>query len=144
MPFEVFDLGLTDFGKAWEFQKEIFSKVKAGLLKSTLIVCQHYPVITLGRSADKNNILIGKEELEKRMIKTYEIERGGDVTYHDPAQLIAYPVFNLIHFKKDIWLFLRYLEEVTIALLSGYGLRCKRYPGMTGVWPFGLYERPVW
>ncbi len=134
MRFEVFDLGLTDFRKAWKFQKEIFGKVKDNFLESGLIICQHYPVITLGRSANKKNILISEQELRLKNIPVYEIERGGDVTYHDRSQLIAYPVFNLNYLKKDIHLFLRQLEEVAIDLLGDLGVKGRRYPGMTGVW----------
>jgi len=134
MRFEIFDLGLTDFRKAWEFQKEIFGRVKDNLLESGLILCRHYPVITLGRSAHRKNILINEQELEKRNIPVYEVERGGDVTYHDQSQLTAYPVFNLNYLKKDIHLFLRQLEEVVIDLLGDLGVKAARYPGMTGVW----------
>ena len=134
MRFDVFDLGLTDFRKAWEFQKDIFARVKKGLLESGLIICQHYPVITLGRSADRKNILIGEQELKQRGISICVVERGGDVTYHDPAQLTLYPIFNLNYLKKDIHLFLRQLEEVVIGLLEDFGIEGKRYSGLTGVW----------
>jgi len=134
MWFEVFDLGLTDFHKAWEFQKDIFARVKGGLLESGLIICRHNPVITLGRSADRNNILVGERELIQRGISICEVQRGGDVTYHDPAQLTLYPIFNLNYLKKDIHLFLRQLEEVIIRLLGDCGIEGKRYPGKTGVW----------
>lgn len=134
MQFEVFDLGLIDFAKARQFQKELFSGVKAGYLKSGLILCRHYPVITLGRSAKKENILISEQELKARGIQVYEIERGGDVTYHGPGQIIAYPVFNLDFFKKDIRFFLRFLEEIIIDLLGDFGINVERQIGLTGVW----------
>lgn len=134
MQFEVFDLGLVDFKKGWEFQREIFSKVKFGILESELIICQHYPVITLGRSAKRRNILVSQEELKNKGILVYEIERGGDVTYHGPGQLMAYPIFNLNYLKKDIHLFLRQLEEIVIDLLLDLGIRGNRRSGLTGVW----------
>ncbi len=134
MQFEVFDLGLVDFKKAWDFQKEIFQEVKNVLLESGLIFCQHYPVITLGRTANKKNILVSEQELKMRGITISEIERGGDVTYHGPGQLIVYPIFNLNYYKKDIHLFLRQLEGITITLLSDFGIEASRYPGLTGVW----------
>ncbi len=134
MEFKVFDLGLTDFKKAWEFQQEIFQEVKNGALESGLILCQHYPVITLGRTAHKNNILASWQELKIKGIPVYEIERGGDVTYHGPGQLTAYPVFNLKYLKKDIHWFLRYLEGIIIGCLSDLGARTHRISGLTGVW----------
>jgi len=134
MQFKIFDLGLIDFIKAWQFQKEIFEKVKGGYLNSVLIFCQHYPVITLGRSANRKNILIPEDELQKRGIKIYEIERGGDVTYHGPGQLTIYPIFNLNYLKKDIHWFLRQLEDVIIGCLLDFGIKVKRRNGLTGVW----------
>lgn len=134
MQFEIFDLGLVDFKKAWECQKEIFNAVKNGLFESGLIFCRHYPAFTLGRSANKKNILISEEELKIRGISVYEIERGGDVTYHGPGQIIAYPIFNLNYLKKDIYLFLRNLEQIIIDLLSDLGIKANRRSGLTGVW----------
>ncbi len=134
MRFEVFDLGLTDFKIACEFQKKIFADVKTNLLKSALILCRHQPVITLGRGAKKENIKASENELGKKGIGIYALERGGDVTYHGPGQLIAYPVFNLNHLKKDIHLFLRQLEEVIIGLLFEFGIKALRRANLTGVW----------
>lgn len=134
MEFKVFDLGLVEFKQAWEFQKEIFQKVKNGLLESGLILCQHYSVITLGRSADKKNILISEQGLRDKGISVYPIERGGDVTYHGPGQLMVYPVFNLNYFKKDIHLFLRNLEQAVIDFLGQWGIEANRRLGLTGVW----------
>lgn len=134
MEFKVFNLGLVDFKRAWEFQREIFQEVKNGLLESGLILCQHYPVITLARTANKKNLLISEEELELRGIQLCEIERGGDIAYHGPGQLMVYPIFNLNYLKKDIHLFLRQLESITIALLSDFGIEASRYQGLTGVW----------
>jgi len=134
MQIEKFDLGLINFSKAWDFQKEVFKAVKYEDIYSALILCQHYPVITLGRSADRRNILADEQKLNSKGIQIYEIERGGDVTYHGPGQLIAYPIFNLKYFKKDIHLFLRYLEETVIELLYDLGIKGTRYAGLTGVW----------
>lgn len=131
---KIFDLGLADFRKAWDFQKEIFQAVKSEEFSKALIISQHYPVITLGRSANKKNILLGERELTLKGIQTYSIERGGDVTYHGPGQLIAYPIFNLNYIKKDIRFFLRYLEGVVIEFLSDFGIKPLRRPGLTGVW----------
>jgi len=134
MEFRVFNLGLVDFKKAWEFQKQVFKKAKNNYLNAALILCRHHPVITFGRQARRENIKVTLSELEKRGIQFYEIERGGDVTYHGPGQLIAYPVFNLNYFKKDIHLFLRQLEESAINFLSAFAIKGDRRKGSTGVW----------
>lgn len=134
MQFEIFDLGLIDFRKAWDFQKEIFLKVRDGYIPSALILCQHNPVITLGRSRKRDNILISEAELKNKGIEVYDIERGGDVTYHGPGQLTVYPIFDLHYFNRDIHKFLRYLEDMVINLLTDFGINAIRYPGLTGVW----------
>lgn len=134
MQIEVFDLGLIDYRTAWDFQKEAFKVVKYENFANTLILCQHFPVITLGRTTDRKNILVDESELSLKKIKVYQIERGGDVTYHGTGQLTVYAIFNLNYLKKDIHFFLRYLEEVTIELLYDLGVKGTRYPGLTGVW----------
>lgn len=132
--FKVFDLGLTDFKVVWDFQKDVFAQVKANLLKGALIFCRHYPVITLGRSAHLQNIRVSALELEKRGIPVYEIERGGDVTYHGPGQLVVYPIFALDLGLRDIHLFLRRLEDAVIRMLGRFGVSGERKEGLTGVW----------
>jgi len=134
MDFEVFDIGLIAFSRAWQFQKEVWKAVRNSQICNALIICRHYPVITLGRLTNKNNILISQSELHSRKIPICEIERGGDVTYHGPGQIIAYPIFNLDYFGKDIHNFLRELEEVVIDLLWDFAVFGRRYPGLTGVW----------
>jgi len=134
MPFKIFDLGVINFQKAEQFQKEVFKAVKNNFLKSALILCQHYPVITLGRQAKKLNIKASGEELKKRGIPLYGIERGGDVTYHGPGQLMVYPILNLTYLRRDIPLFLRMLEELAMQVLSDFGIFSQRRPGLTGVW----------
>jgi len=137
MQFKIFNSGLVDFKKIWDFQKQILQAVKNQEIPSALILCQHYPVITLGRTANKKNILISEGELRNRGIQICEIERGGDVTYHGPGQLMLYPVFNLNYLKKDIHWFLRQLEEAVIVYLSDMGIKGQRRPGLTGVWVNG-------
>jgi len=134
MQIEIFDLGLVNFKSAWHIQKAIFKAVKYGNLKDTLILAQHNPVITLGRSANRKNILMDEQELNLKGIQIYEIERGGDVTYHGPGQLTVYPIFNLNHIKKDIHFFLRRLEDVIIEFLGDFGVSGFKRPGLTGVW----------
>lgn len=134
LSFKIFDLGLVDYKAALEYQHNIFSNVKSGVLKSALIICRHSPVITLGRQADKNNIIADETMLRNKGVGICGIERGGDVTYHGPGQITAYPVFNLCFLKKDIHLFLRQLEQTVIDLLSDFGIIAVRKDGLSGVW----------
>lgn len=134
MDFKILDLGLIDYKSAWELQKKIFQQVKNGRLNAALLICSHYPVITLGRRANKKNILIAKEKLHSEGINIYEVERGGEVTYHGPGQLTAYPVFNLEFLKKDVHWFLRQLESITIECLLDFSINAHTRHGLTGVW----------
>jgi len=134
MAFKLFDLGLADFQSAWDFQKKIFLQVKQKELFSALILCQHKPVITLGRKSKRENILTEETELERSNIKTYQIERGGDVTYHGPGQLCIYPIANLAYFKRDINWFLRSLEATLLEVLFDFGIKAEAIPGLTGIW----------
>lgn len=135
MELIVFDLSLTGYDEALSFQKQTWQKVRENILPSALIICEHYPVITLGRQGKPANILAGPEDLRQKNITVFSTDRGGDVTYHGPGQIIFYPVFNLNFFGKDIHLFLRNLEEAVIRYLNEkigiYGHRLSEY---TGVW----------
>lgn len=132
--FEVLDLGLIDYRQALSFQKSLARDVAAGIRQSTLILCEHNPVITLGRQARKENILKAEAELTAAGIKIVNTNRGGDVTLHLPGQLIVYPVFDLRRSGRNIHIFLRNLEEAVILLLEDYGIRGHRQEGLTGVW----------
>lgn len=134
MDLKIVNLGLVHFKEAYLKQQELFDEVRLAHLEAGLILCQHYPVITLGRSSKKENILLSREELAGRGIEVYEIERGGDVTYHGPGQLMVYPIFNLDFFKKDLHWFLRLLEEWIIAYLKEFDVTGVRISGLTGVW----------
>lgn len=134
MEYKIFDLGLTDFQDSRAFQKKVLRMVENNDLKKALMICRHNPVITLGRSARINNIRVPLQDLKNRGIQLCRVERGGDITYHGPGQLTAYPVVNLKYFKKDIHFFLRKLEEMIIAFLSDFGIKGQRQQGLTGVW----------
>lgn len=134
MDIEIFDLGLIDYLSAWKLQKDLFEKINHHQLEAALILCSHYPVITLGRQADKRNILVSLDELSRRKIPLYGTERGGDITYHGPGQIIAYPIFNLEYLKKDVHWFLRKLEAVIIDFLAAFGIHGQKQTGLTGVW----------
>lgn len=132
--FQVLDLGLTDYEKALSAQQALVRDVSGGLRPSALILCEHNPVITLGRSADKKNILRPEEELRAQGIAIKNVTRGGDVTLHLPGQLVAYPVFDLRLLGRDIHSFLRRLEQAVILLLRWLGIEAEAMPGLTGVW----------
>lgn len=134
MRIQLFDLGLVDFQTAWFLQKTTFQQVKTQNLPSAFILCQHYPVITLGRKAKRENILADEKKLQELNIKTFEIERGGDVTYHGPGQLCVYPIINLAHFKKDINWYLRKLEAIGQLVLAEFDIKTQIKPGLTGIW----------
>lgn len=134
MDLKVIDLGLTDYLAAWDLQKDILKKVISGELDSALILCRHYPVITLGRAASQDSLRFGNEWIRAKGVKLYNIERGGDATYHGPGQLTVYPLLNLRYFKKDIHWFLRKLESLAISSLADFNLRVSRVEGFTGAW----------
>ncbi len=131
---KIIDLGLVEFSKAFLAQKEFFNEIKTGSLKSVLVFCRHYPVITYGRGAKSGNLKADELVLSGRGIKIYPADRGGDVTYHGPGQLVVYPIFNLEFFKKDLHYFLRFLEKTVIAVLSEFGINGSIREGLTGVW----------
>jgi lipoate-protein ligase B len=134
MENKILDLGLVDYPKALKLQKDNFELIKSGSLKSVLLFCRHYPVITLGRRASLNNIIVDMSILSSRGIAVYPVERGGDVTYHGPGQLVVYPLIHLKAFKKDIHFFLRRLEQTVMMVLSEFGIQACLKPGLTGVW----------
>ncbi len=134
MDFKVIDLSLVDYLEAWDIQKDMLAKVINNDLDSALILCRHHPVITLGRNTSGSSLKFTEEEIRAKGLKLYNIERGGDATYHGPGQLTVYPVINLHYFKKDIHWFLRKLESLVISCLSDFNLRCARIQGSTGVW----------
>ncbi|MEA1964475.1 MAG: lipoyl(octanoyl) transferase LipB [Candidatus Aerophobetes bacterium] len=130
----ILNLGLRDYSGVYNLQKKLVNKRMKGEIPDVLILNEHNPVFTIGRKGGKGNILVSEEELKKRGIKIYEIDRGGDVIYHGPGQLVGYPIIDLKSKGKDIHLYLRNLEEVIIRLLKDYGVRSKRIEGYTGVW----------
>ena len=139
------DLGLIDYKKCWDYQEEIFAKTieiktknrkenRCIETKNTLIFCEHPHVYTLGKSGDEKNLLVNAEYLKKVGASFYKINRGGDVTYHGPGQIVGYPILELENFFTDIHKYLRLLEEAVILTLKEYGLNGERSEGETGVW----------
>jgi lipoate-protein ligase B len=130
----VLNLGFHDYGKTLELQRELASLRGKGTTLDMLILAEHNPVYTLGRGGKKSNLLLDSESLKKKGIEFFEVERGGDITYHGPGQIVAYPIFDLNGIEKDIHRFLRNLEEVLLLLLEDYGIFGERIRGKTGVW----------
>ncbi len=140
------DLGLVDYKDCWDYQTELFDatvqqKIKNRkipelkvITKNHLIFCEHPHVFTLGKSGSEDNLLIKDKELKRNGASYYKINRGGDITYHGPGQLVVYPIFDLDHFFTDIHKYLRFLEEAVILTLQEYGIIGQRVDGLTGVW----------
>jgi lipoyl(octanoyl) transferase len=141
------DLGSIDFKEAWDFQTAIFEKslgIKTAnrdlpdqLQSPTdnyLIFCQHPHVYTLGKSGKENNLLVSQDELTSLKATFYQINRGGDITYHGPGQLVCYLIIDLENFFTDIHKYMRFLEEAVIQTLAEFNLRAGRIGGLTGVW----------
>ncbi len=142
---ELRELGLRDYRETWDYQEQLFKEIldlkirnrREELSLTTpnyLLLVEHPHVYTLGKSGKSENLLLNETELEKRGAKFYKINRGGDITYHGPGQLVGYPILDLDNFFTDIHKYLRYLEETIILTLKEYGLNPQRSEGETGVW----------
>ena len=142
---ELQDLGLKDYKQTWEYQETLFkgivdTKIKnrredAGLeTKNYFLFVEHPHVFTLGKSGDMSNLLVDEAQLKAKNASFYKVNRGGDITYHGPGQIVGYPILDLDNFFTDIHKYLRFLEEVIILTLAEYGLKAERSPGETGVW----------
>ncbi|HPF12271.1 MAG TPA: lipoyl(octanoyl) transferase LipB [Flavobacteriaceae bacterium] len=139
------DLGLKDYQETWDYQETLFSEIltiksanrKEHVQRSTpnlFLFVEHPHVYTLGKSGDFDNLLIDEKKLEEIGAQFYKINRGGDITYHGPGQIVGYPILDLENFFTDIHKYLRYLEEMVILTLADYGLKGERSKGETGVW----------
>ncbi len=139
------DLGVKDYKSCWDYQEELFAESirrkiarrngdEAPLPENYLLFVEHPPVFTLGKSGDEKNLLRTSEELERDGFSYYKINRGGDITYHGPGQLVGYPILDLDQFFTDIHRYLRTLEEAMILMLADYGITAGRIDGLTGVW----------
>jgi lipoyl(octanoyl) transferase len=135
------DLGLTDYFDTWQYQTEIHQKLKEEKKiinnpnpSHTLIFCEHHAVFTLGRSGSQENLIVSPEYLAENSIQFYKINRGGDITYHGPGQIVGYPIFDLDLFFNDVHKYVRLLEESVIQTLEHYNIIGYREPGYTCVW----------
>jgi len=136
--FLVLDLGLRDYAEALSFQRDLAAARLAGrVAHDVLLLVEHPPVITLGRSSKAAHLLASPEALASRGVALHEVERGGDVTFHGPGQLVGYPIVDLTGHKQDLHWYLRQVEEVLIQAVWTLGLHAERNPGKTGVWTGG-------
>jgi lipoyl(octanoyl) transferase len=131
---EVVEPGRVPYGEALALQRDLARRVAAGAAPDTLILCEHPPVVTLGRASRPAHLLLPRDELVRRGVEVVDTERGGDVTYHGPGQLVGYPVLDLRRHGQDLHRYLRALEEVLIRAAAGFGVEAVRAPGKTGVW----------
>lgn len=140
-------LGLIDYQAAWNYQEELFGgtvqrKIEnrkrqeeaRQLTSNYLLFCQHPHVYTLGKSGHQEHLLLNEQQMVEKQVRFYKINRGGDITYHGPGQLVGYPILDLENFFTDIHKYLRFLEEAVIRTLAGYGIEAGRIEGLTGVW----------
>ena len=139
------DLGLKDYKETWDLQEEIFKKTVAVKVRNRrenaglstpnhFLFVSHAHVYTLGKSGDLSNLLLNEEQLKTKGANFYKINRGGDITYHGPGQIVGYPILDLENFFTDIHKYLRLLEETIILTLADYGVEASRSQGETGVW----------
>jgi lipoyl(octanoyl) transferase len=128
------DLGFIDYKETWDLQQEIHSKRVLGEVEDFLFLLEHPNTYTLGKTANKENLVGSEDYLTQNKISVYEIDRGGDITYHGPGQIVGYPIIDLNNWFKDTHKYLRALEEVIIKTCSDYGLECGRNEKHTGVW----------
>lgn len=130
----VLHLGLVPYSRALDLQRALVAARREGRVPDTLLLLRHPPVITLGRRGDEGNILVPRESLAERGIEVHRAERGGDVTYHGPGQLIGYPILDLADHRKDVGWYMHSLEEVLLRTLGDLGISGQRLPGHIGVW----------
>lgn len=143
------DLGLISYAEAWDYQTRLHQELinrkmtyrqqgYSGIPPESplhhLLFCEHPPVYTLGKSGSMDNLLLNEDELQQEGIEFFKINRGGDITYHGPGQIVGYPIFDLEYFFTDVHQYVRYLEEAVIRTLAEYGLETIRVKGYTGVW----------
>ncbi len=141
---QLLDLGKRDYKDTWDYQEELFKQIvdlkiqkrnNSGIITPNYFLYVEHPhVYTLGKSGDFSNLLLSEKQLTEKGATFYKINRGGDITYHGPGQIVGYPILDLENFFTDIHKYLRFLEEAIILTLAEYGLKTERSPGETGVW----------
>ena len=133
-PCEFRDLGRMGYEEAYTVQCDLVSRRKAGEIPDQLLFVEHSPVITLGRNAHESNILFSREALLAAGVEVHDTDRGGDVTYHGPGQIVGYPIFDLREWKRDVAAYVRAVEHAIIEAIGEFGIAGERSPGASGVW----------
>jgi lipoyl(octanoyl) transferase len=133
-PLLITELGLISYEDAYALQERVVAARKAGAIADVLLLCEHPPVITFGRNAKRENLLANENVLRQRSVQLHDTNRGGDVTFHGPGQIVGYPILDLGAIKRDVHWYVRTLEEVMIRASADFGLEAFRVPGRTGIW----------
>ncbi len=131
------DIGRTRYGEAWKLQQRLWGYRQQGVVGDLLLLTEHEHVYTIGKGGDANHLLASGNELRENGVEFFEIDRGGDITYHGPGQIVGYPILDLNNYFLDLHKYLRSLEEVVIVALQAFGIQGTREEGMTGVWVKG-------
>jgi len=131
------DLGRIDYAEAFELQRALVDQRKRGEIPDQFLIVEHPHTITLGRNGHMENLLARGEILDRAGVAFHPTDRGGDITYHGPGQIVGYPILDLREWKRDVVAYVRAIEQVIIDALADFGLKAGRVPGMTGVWVDG-------
>jgi lipoyl(octanoyl) transferase len=134
---ELRELGRFDYGEAFDLQRNLVEQRKRGLIPDQLLIVEHPHTITLGRNGRREHLLASEETLRRAGISFYPTNRGGDITYHGPGQIVGYPILDLREWKRDVVAYVRAIEQVIIDALLEFGIRATGVPGWTGVWVEG-------
>jgi lipoyl(octanoyl) transferase len=133
----IVDLGLMGYAEAWALQKRVVAARKAGAIEDALLLCEHPHVITQGRSGKRENLLASEHVLKQKGVEFHATDRGGDITYHGPEQIVGYPILNLGAIRRDVVWYVRMLEEAMIRATAEFGIAAERVAGKTGIWVKG-------
>jgi lipoyl(octanoyl) transferase len=133
----IVDLGLIGYAEAWELQNRLVAARKTGSMEDVLLLCEHPHVITLGRNGKREHLLASEQVLRQKCVEFHSSDRGGDITYHGPGQIVGYPILNLGAIRKDVGWYVRMLEEVMIRATAEFGISAERVAGKTGIWVSG-------
>jgi len=130
----IVDLRLVGYAEAWDLQKRMVSARKANLIEDVLLLCEHPHVITLGRNGKREHLLASEQVLRQKNVEFSTSDRGGDITYHGPGQIVGYPILNLGAIRRDVGWYMRSLEEIMIRASAAFGITAERVVGKTGIW----------
>jgi lipoyl(octanoyl) transferase len=139
----IVDVGLIGYAEAWELQKRLVTARKNGAIGDVLLLCEHPHVITLGRNGKREHLLVSEQVLRQKGVEFHSSDRGGDITYHGPGQLVGYPILNLSAIRKDVVWYVRMLEEVMIRATAEFGISAERVAEKTGIWVRGAGDSNV-